>query len=57
MDAIDTFKVQALDSMAATIGMLQNEVAKSQEYLDRVQTRRTSRSPAAASTWVDRRAG
>jgi len=36
MDAIDTFKVQALDSMAATIGTLQNEVVKSQAYLDRV---------------------
>src|SRR3954464_3119323 len=39
MDAIDTFKVQALDSMAATVGVLQNEVSKSQEYLDRVQKR------------------
>src|SRR3954468_18404930 len=36
MDAIDTFKVQALDSMAATVGVLQTEVSKSQEYLDRV---------------------
>src|SRR5918912_1336437 len=39
MDAIDTFKVQALDSMAATVGVLQNEVAKSQEYLERVKKR------------------
>src|SRR4051794_20452608 len=39
MDSIDTFKVQALDSMAATVGVLQNEVAKSQEYLERVQKR------------------
>jgi uncharacterized protein YaaN involved in tellurite resistance len=37
MDAIDTFKAQALDTMAATIGTLQNEVAKSQAYLDRVK--------------------
>jgi len=37
MDAIDTFKVQALDSMAATIGTLQTEVGKSQQYLDRVR--------------------
>ena len=37
MDAIDTFKVQALDTMAATIGTLQGEVAKSQSYLDRVR--------------------
>jgi uncharacterized protein YaaN involved in tellurite resistance len=39
MDAIDTFKVQALDTMAATIGTLENEVGKSQEYLKRVQQR------------------
>ncbi len=37
MDAIDTFKVQALDNMAATIGTLETEVAKSKSYLDRVQ--------------------
>ncbi len=36
MDAIDAFKVQALDSMAMTIGTLENEVAKSRAYLDRV---------------------
>ncbi len=35
MDAIDTFKVQALDNMAATIGTLETEVAKSQAYLQR----------------------
>jgi uncharacterized protein YaaN involved in tellurite resistance len=37
MDAIDAFKVQALDSMAATIGTLETEVEKSRTYLDRVQ--------------------
>jgi uncharacterized protein YaaN involved in tellurite resistance len=37
MDAIDTFKVEALDSMATTIGTLQTEVTKSQSYLDRVR--------------------
>lgn len=36
MDAIDQFKVQALDTMAATIGTLENEVTKSQDYLERV---------------------
>lgn len=36
MDAIDTFKVEALDSMAATIGTLETEVTKSRAYLDRV---------------------
>mgnify|MGYP002738084717 CR=1 FL=1 len=36
MDAIDQFKVEALDSMAQTIGTLENEVEKSRSYLDRV---------------------
>ncbi|MEV8374655.1 toxic anion resistance protein [Kribbella sp. NPDC056861] len=36
MDAIDTFKVEALDNMAATIGTLEGEVTKSRSYLDRV---------------------
>lgn len=35
MDAIDAYKVQALDAMAATIGTLESEVAKSQAYLER----------------------
>jgi len=37
MDAIDTFRVQALDNMAQTIGVLETEVAKSQTYLERAQ--------------------
>jgi uncharacterized protein YaaN involved in tellurite resistance len=37
MDAIDTFKAQALDTMSATIGTLETEVGKSREYLARVQ--------------------
>lgn len=37
MDAIDTFKAQALDSMAATIGTLETEVDKSKSYLARVR--------------------
>ena len=37
MDAIDQFKVQALDNMAATIGTLETEVEKSRSYLKRVQ--------------------
>jgi hypothetical protein len=36
MDAIDTFKSEALDNMAATIGTLESEVTKSRSYLDRV---------------------
>jgi uncharacterized protein YaaN involved in tellurite resistance len=35
MDAIDSYKVAALDSMASTIGTLENEVGKAREYLDR----------------------
>lgn len=38
MDSIDTFKVQALDSMSATIGTLETEVAKSKDYIDRVSS-------------------
>ncbi|MFC5380100.1 toxic anion resistance protein [Aquipuribacter nitratireducens] len=37
MDAIDAFKVEALDSMAATVGALQSEVDKSRTYLERAQ--------------------
>ena len=37
MDSIDTFKMQALDTMATTIGTLEGEVQKSRAYLDRVQ--------------------
>ncbi|MFJ4106595.1 toxic anion resistance protein [Oerskovia enterophila] len=36
MDSISTFKVQALDSMAQTIGVLETETTKAREYLDRV---------------------
>ena len=38
MDSIDEFKLKALDSMSATIGVLETEVDKSKAYLDRVQT-------------------
>lgn len=38
MDSIDTFKAKALDSMSQTIGVLESEVDKSREYLDRVRT-------------------
>jgi uncharacterized protein YaaN involved in tellurite resistance len=36
MDAIDQFKIEALDTMAATVGTLENEVVKSRSYLERV---------------------
>jgi uncharacterized protein YaaN involved in tellurite resistance len=35
MDAIDSYKVAALDSMAATIGTLETETAKAKSYLER----------------------
>ncbi len=37
MDSIDEFKLKALDSMSATIGVLETEVEKSRSYLERVQ--------------------
>ncbi|HPZ50066.1 MAG TPA: toxic anion resistance protein [Propionibacteriaceae bacterium] len=37
MDSIDEFKLRALDNMAQTIGVLEGEVEKSKEYLDRAQ--------------------
>ena len=37
MDAIDSFKAEALDTMATTIGTLETEVAKSRRYLERVE--------------------
>lgn len=37
MDSIDEFKLKALDSMATTIGVLENEVVKSKEYVERVR--------------------
>ncbi len=47
MDSIDEFKARALDSMAQTIGVLEGEVVKSKEYLDRVaqQDSRSSTMP------------
>ena len=37
MDSIDEFKIKALDNMSTTIGVLENEVVKSKEYVDRVR--------------------
>jgi uncharacterized protein YaaN involved in tellurite resistance len=37
MDTIDQFKAKALDNMSQTIGVLEQEVAKSRSYLDRAQ--------------------
>ena len=48
MDSIDTFKVQALDSMAQTVGVLETETAKAKQYLDRVS--RSDRTDVASGT-------
>ena len=47
MDSIDEFKARALDTMAQTIGVLEGEVVKSKEYLERVsqQDSRTQSMP------------
>ena len=37
LDSISTFKTQALDSMAQTIGVLETETTKANEYLDRAR--------------------
>ena len=37
MDSIDSFKLEALNSMSQTIGTLETEVAKSRAYLDRAR--------------------
>lgn len=38
MDSIDSFKIEALNTMSQTIGTLETEVAKSRQYLERVRT-------------------
>jgi uncharacterized protein YaaN involved in tellurite resistance len=37
MDEIDSFKVNALDSMQKTVNALSEEISKSQAYIDRVR--------------------
>lgn len=48
MDAIDTFKTQALDSMQQTVGSLQTEIGKAQTYLNRVRASDTREGGADA---------
>ncbi|HEX2755057.1 MAG TPA: toxic anion resistance protein [Candidatus Limnocylindrales bacterium] len=48
MDEIDTFKVQALDTMQKTVTALTTEITKSQAYLDRVRTDDTPGGPIDA---------
>jgi uncharacterized protein YaaN involved in tellurite resistance len=53
MDTIDQFKVRALDNMAATIGTLETEVAKSKTYLDRVAAHDQRRADNAVPGLLD----
>jgi uncharacterized protein YaaN involved in tellurite resistance len=46
LDEMDTYKVQALDTMQQTIGALSEEVDKAQTYLERMQSRDAG-APAA----------
>jgi uncharacterized protein YaaN involved in tellurite resistance len=48
MDSIDTFKLQALDSMKTTIDGLTVEVNKAQTYLDRARTSAQNEAQASA---------
>ena len=49
MDAIDTYKVAALDSMAATIGTLETETTKARTYLDRAHANDAREATRAGS--------
>ena len=53
MDTIDQFKAKALDTMSATIGTLETEVAKSRAYLDRVSQADT-RAQSIPAISIDR---
>jgi uncharacterized protein YaaN involved in tellurite resistance len=52
IDAIDTYKVQALDSMQKTIDALTGEVQKAQSYLDRAHEGPAPEAAAATSLTV-----
>lgn len=60
MDSIDEFKARALDTMAQTIGVLEGEVVKSKDYLERVaqqdtRNSRCRRSPSDRAAPTSRR--
>ncbi|HBX82798.1 MAG: toxic anion resistance protein [Propionibacteriaceae bacterium] len=54
MDSIDQFKARALDTMSQTIGVLENEVTKSRDYLDRVAAQDT-RAQSMPAISIDNR--
>jgi len=49
MDAIDVFKVQAVDNMAATVTTLQTELGKATAYLERARTSERAILPPESS--------
>jgi uncharacterized protein YaaN involved in tellurite resistance len=49
MDAIDTYKLAALDTMAATIGTLETETGKARSYLERARKSPTDDVTGAGS--------
>jgi uncharacterized protein YaaN involved in tellurite resistance len=53
MDAIDAFKVQALDSMAQTVTALQTEINGAQSYLSRVRAADARSADTAAPGPLD----
>jgi uncharacterized protein YaaN involved in tellurite resistance len=50
MDAIDTYKLQALQSMKQTVDALSSEVSKAQAYLDRAKSGDATQEPASELT-------
>ena len=55
MDEIDTFKVEALDTMQKTVTALSTEITKSQAYLDRVRAQRGRRRRPSTHLGTDPR--
>jgi uncharacterized protein YaaN involved in tellurite resistance len=51
MDAIDTFKLKALDSMKTTVNTLSNEVEKSKGYIARAEGAAQNQSGAASDNF------
>jgi hypothetical protein len=39
MDALDTFRAQAVDSMAQTVTALEGQIERAQPYLERTRAR------------------
>ena len=51
MDAIDTFKLKALDSMKTTVNTLSNEVEKSKGYIARAEGAAQNQVAGGAETF------